>query len=103
MYPLTRKNTKTPYWPRSSQRYRKSLTGSSISVDPWSNTTQSAANPRSASSHASRLCFGAPRSPLSWSPLSLTSRPTLPHQRGTAPGSRHTTRGGTVAGTERDG
>ena len=59
MYPLIRKNTKTPYWPRSSQRYRKSLTGSSISVDPWSNTTHSAANPRSASSHASRLCFGA--------------------------------------------
>ena len=59
MYPLIRKNTKTPYWPRSSQWYRKSRTGSSISVDPWSNTTHSAANPRSASSHASRLCFGA--------------------------------------------
>ena len=59
MYPLIRKNTNTPYWPRSSQRYRKSLTGMSISVDPWSNTTHSAANPRSASSHASRLCFGA--------------------------------------------
>src|ERR1700733_2435140 len=59
MYPLIRKNTNTPYWPRSSQRYRKSLTGRSMSVDPWSNTTQSAANPRSASSHASRLCFGA--------------------------------------------
>src|SRR5580700_8081711 len=59
MYPLTRKNTKTPYSPRSSQRYRKSRTGSSMSVDPWSNTTQSAANPRSASSHASLLCFGA--------------------------------------------
>ena len=58
MYPLTRKNTKTPYWPRSSQRYRKSRIGSSMSVDPWSNTTQSAAKPRSASSHASRLCFG---------------------------------------------
>jgi hypothetical protein len=53
MYPLTRKNTKTPYWPRLSQWYRKSLTDCSSSVDPWSKTTHSAANPRSASSQAS--------------------------------------------------
>jgi hypothetical protein len=68
-------------------------------VDPWSNTTHSAANPRSASSHASRLCFGAAAfAVFGFANVSdISPDVTAPGRAGwQAPSA------GTVAGTKRD-
>src|SRR5258708_85453 len=54
MYPLTRKNTKTPYCPKLNHWYRDEWVDVTTSVLAWSNAKASAASPRSASSQASR-------------------------------------------------
>ncbi|GGL14209.1 hypothetical protein Sme01_06390 [Sphaerisporangium melleum] len=55
MYPLTKKNTMTPYQPGSNTAFTGNRASGSNGARLCSKTTVSAANPRKASSHARRL------------------------------------------------